>query len=70
MVPVDGGFRPEASGRALPVESGRISKTWRMMELRRYKEGDVDALARLGVAAFDGGVSDWERYFDPSHNAR
>jgi predicted acetyltransferase len=40
------------------------------MELRRYREGDVGALARLGVAAFDSGVSDWERYFDPDHNAR
>jgi predicted acetyltransferase len=40
------------------------------MELRRYREGDVGALARLGVAAFDSSVSDWERYFDPGHNAR
>jgi predicted acetyltransferase len=41
-----------------------------MMELRRYREGDVDALARLGVAAFGGSVSDWEKYFDPAQNAR
>jgi hypothetical protein len=40
------------------------------MELRRYREGDVGALARLGVAAFDSSISDWERYFDPGHNAR
>ncbi len=40
------------------------------MKLRRYREGDVGALARLGVAAFDSSVSDWERYFDPAHNAR
>ena len=41
-----------------------------MMELRGYREGDAGALARLGVAAFDGGISDWERYFDPGHNSR
>jgi predicted acetyltransferase len=40
------------------------------MELRRYGEGDVDALARLGVAAFGNSVSDWEQYFDPTKNAR
>jgi predicted acetyltransferase len=41
-----------------------------MMELRRYREGDVDALARLAVAAFDSSVSDWEEVFDPEHNTR
>ncbi len=41
-----------------------------MMELRRYREGDVDALARLGVAAFGNSVSDWEEHFDPDRNAR
>ena len=41
-----------------------------MMELRRYREGDVDALARLAVAAFDSSISDWEEMFDPEHNAR
>src|SRR5918993_868122 len=41
-----------------------------MMELRRYREGDVDALARLAVAAFDSSVSDWEEVFDPERNAR
>ena len=41
-----------------------------MMELRRYREGDVDALARLGVAAFDTSVSNWEEMFDPGRNAR
>jgi predicted acetyltransferase len=41
-----------------------------MMELRRYREGDVDALARLAVAAFDNTVSDWEEVFDPERNAR
>jgi GNAT superfamily N-acetyltransferase len=40
------------------------------MELRRYREGDMDALARLGVAAFGGNISDWERNFDPAQNAR
>lgn len=40
------------------------------MELRRYREGDMEALARLGVAAFGGSVSDWEEYFDPDRNAR
>ena len=40
------------------------------MELRRYRDGDVDALARLGVAAFDTSVSDWEEMFDPGHNTR
>src|SRR5215208_3805556 len=41
-----------------------------MMELRRYREGDMDALGRLGVAAFGGSVSDWEKNFDPAQNAR
>jgi predicted acetyltransferase len=41
-----------------------------MMELRRYREGDMDALTRLGVAAFGGSISDWERNFDPAQNAR
>ena len=40
------------------------------MELRRYREGDVDALARLAVAAFDDTVSNWEEVFDPERNAR
>ena len=40
------------------------------MELRRYREGDIDVLARLGVAAFGGSVSDWEKNFDPSQNPR
>jgi predicted acetyltransferase len=41
-----------------------------MMELRRYHEGDVGALSRLGVAAFGSSVSDWEEYFDPGRNPR
>jgi predicted acetyltransferase len=41
-----------------------------MMKLRRYRDGDMDALTRLGVAAFGGSISDWERNFDPSQNAR
>src|ERR671916_2553212 len=41
-----------------------------MMKLRRYREGDIGALARLGVAAFGGDVLDWEKNFDPSQNAR
>jgi predicted acetyltransferase len=40
------------------------------MELRRYRDGDMEALTRLGVAAFGGGISDWERNFDPAQNAR
>jgi predicted acetyltransferase len=40
------------------------------MELRRYREGDVDALARLAVAAFGNSVSVWEEMFDPERNAR
>src|SRR5918997_6941894 len=41
-----------------------------MMELRRYREGDADALASLGVAAFDTSVSAWMEMFDPAQNAR
>lgn len=41
-----------------------------MMELRRYREGDAETLARLGVAAFDTSVSDWMEMFDPGRNAR
>jgi predicted acetyltransferase len=41
-----------------------------MMELRRYRDGDMDALTRLGVAAFGGSISDWEGNFDPAQNAR
>jgi predicted acetyltransferase len=40
------------------------------MELRTYREGDADALARLAVAAFGSSVSDWEEVFDPEHNTR
>jgi len=40
------------------------------MELRRYREGDLDALTRLGVAAFGGSVSDWEGHFLPEKNPR
>ena len=40
------------------------------MELRRYRAGDVDALSRLGLAAFGGSISDWENNFDPAQNAR
>src|ERR671919_1817323 len=41
-----------------------------MMKLRRYLEGDMDALTRVGVAAFGGSASDWEENFDPAQNAR
>jgi predicted acetyltransferase len=41
-----------------------------MMKLRRYRDGDMDTLTRLGVASFGGGISDWERNFDPAQNAR
>src|ERR671911_66243 len=41
-----------------------------MMKLRRYLEGDMDVLTRVGVAAFGGRISDWEQYFDPAQNAR
>src|ERR671912_414238 len=41
-----------------------------MMKLRRYLEGDMNALTRVGVAAFGGRISDWEQYFDPAQNAR
>ena len=30
----------------------------------------MDALTRLGVAAFGGSISDWEKNFDPTRNAR
>ena len=40
------------------------------MELRRYREGDLDALVRLGIMAFGGGVSDWEGHFIPEKNVR
>jgi predicted acetyltransferase len=40
------------------------------MELRRYREGDAAALARLAVAAFGSTVSDWEEVFDSERNAR
>ena len=40
------------------------------MELREYREADFDALARLGVAAFGGTVSDWEGHFLPEKNPR
>ncbi|HEX5916019.1 MAG TPA: GNAT family N-acetyltransferase, partial [Rubrobacter sp.] len=41
-----------------------------MMKLRRYRDGDMDTLTRLGVAAFGGNISDWERNFDPAQNSR
>ncbi len=40
------------------------------MELREYREGDLDALTRLGVAAFGGSISDWEGHFLPDKNPR
>lgn len=40
------------------------------MELRRYREGDKDALARVGLAAFGAGASHWEQFFDPVRNVR
>jgi predicted acetyltransferase len=40
------------------------------MELRRYREGDVGALARVAVASFGSDVARWEEYFDPARNAR
>src|SRR5215216_417975 len=56
-------------GQDLPVESGRTLKSRRMMELRRYRDGDMDALTRLGVAAFGGSISDWEKNFDPAQRS-
>lgn len=40
------------------------------MELREYREGDLDELMRLGVTAFGGSVSDWEGHFLPDKNSR
>ncbi|MBA2712232.1 MAG: GNAT family N-acetyltransferase [Rubrobacteraceae bacterium] len=40
------------------------------MELRRYREGDKDALARVGLAAFGASASHWEEFFDPDRNSR
>ena len=40
------------------------------MELREYHDGDLDALTRLGVAAFGGSTSDWEGHFLPEKNPR
>lgn len=40
------------------------------MELREYRDGDLGALVRLGVAAFGGSVSDWEGHFLPAKNPR
>ena len=40
------------------------------MELREYRDGDLGALTRLGVAAFGGSVSDWEGHFLPAKNPR
>lgn len=40
------------------------------MELREYREGDLEALTRLGVLAFGGSVSDWEGHFLPEKNPR
>src|SRR5918998_5854796 len=40
------------------------------MELRTYREGDKEALTRVGVAAFGGSASDWEENFDTSLNVR
>ena len=39
------------------------------MELRRYREEDRGALARLGVLAFGMGAY-WEEYYDPEKNPR
>ena len=40
------------------------------MELRRYREGDMDALGRVGMAAFGASISVWEKNFDPAQNPR
>ena len=40
------------------------------MNLRGYREGDLDGLVRLGIMAFGGGVFDWEGHFRPEKNAR
>jgi predicted acetyltransferase len=40
------------------------------MELRRYREGDMDALGRVGMAAFGASISVWEQNFDPAQNPR
>jgi predicted acetyltransferase len=41
-----------------------------IMELRRYREGDKEALGRVGLAAFGAGASHWEEFFDPDRNVR
>src|ERR687894_693450 len=40
------------------------------MKLRRYREGDMDALGRIGMAAFGASISVWEKNFDPAQNPR
>lgn len=40
------------------------------MELRRYREGDREALARLGETAFGLERSCWQSYYDPGNNPR
>lgn len=39
------------------------------MELRGYREGDLEALAKLGTLAFGMGAY-WEDYYDPEKNPR
>ena len=40
------------------------------MPLRRYREGDGEALARLMVAAFGDAIGYAREYFDPDKNPR
>jgi predicted acetyltransferase len=40
------------------------------LEVRKYREGDRAALARLGALAFGAGASYWEGYYDPEKSPR
>lgn len=40
------------------------------MELRTYRDGDREALGRVGLAAFGAGASHWEEFFNPDRNVR
>jgi predicted acetyltransferase len=58
----------DASSTALESLGRRVER--RPVELRRGREGERAALARLGALSFGNEVSSWEEYYDPRRNPR
>jgi predicted acetyltransferase len=52
------------------LKSGGREREEKLVRLRKFEGGDLEALGRLMALAFGGGVAGWEDYYTPQKNPR